>query len=135
VTKSDGEIGMLPVGLDAAEAFYRVIDAAYERRSVAVTSNLQSPRTCTLPASPPSCARPWPPPPSIGFSTTPTSSSPKVHPNGSPTPRRHGGHAPGLNPPGDQLSAHPEILMSVDSAVVRQAFVRPLWSCPDSVDT
>jgi DNA replication protein DnaC len=34
------DIGMLPVGLDAAEAFYRVIDAAYERRSVAVTSNL-----------------------------------------------------------------------------------------------
>jgi DNA replication protein DnaC len=34
------DIGMLPVGQDAAEAFYRVIDAAYERRSVAVTSNL-----------------------------------------------------------------------------------------------
>ena len=34
------DIGMLPAGADAAEAFYRVIDAAYERRSVAVTSNL-----------------------------------------------------------------------------------------------
>ncbi|MBA2338268.1 MAG: ATP-binding protein [Acidimicrobiia bacterium] len=34
------DIGMLPAGHDAAEAFYRVIDAAYERRSVAVTSNL-----------------------------------------------------------------------------------------------
>ena len=34
------DIGMLPVGQDAAEAFYRVVDAAYERRSVAVTSNL-----------------------------------------------------------------------------------------------
>ena len=33
-------IGMLPAGQDAAEAFYRVIDAAYERRSVAVTSNI-----------------------------------------------------------------------------------------------
>lgn len=31
---------MLPAGQEAAEAFYRVIDAAYERRSVAVTSNL-----------------------------------------------------------------------------------------------
>jgi protocatechuate 3,4-dioxygenase beta subunit len=30
---------MLPAGQDAAEAFYRVVDA-YERRSVAVTSNL-----------------------------------------------------------------------------------------------
>jgi DNA replication protein DnaC len=36
------DIGMLPAGQDAAEAFYRVVDAAYERRSVAVTSNLHS---------------------------------------------------------------------------------------------
>ncbi|WP_280116902.1 IS21-like element helper ATPase IstB [Micromonospora echinofusca] len=34
------DIGMLPAGQDAAEAFYRVIDAAYERRSIAVTSNI-----------------------------------------------------------------------------------------------
>jgi DNA replication protein DnaC len=34
------DIGMLPAGQDAAEAFYRIIDAAYERRSVAVTSNI-----------------------------------------------------------------------------------------------
>jgi len=34
------DIGMLPAGNEAAEAFYRVVDAAYERRSVAVTSNL-----------------------------------------------------------------------------------------------
>jgi DNA replication protein DnaC len=34
------DIWQLPAGQDAAEAFYRVIDAAYERRSVAVTSNL-----------------------------------------------------------------------------------------------
>lgn len=34
------DIGMLPAGGDAAEAFYRIVDAAYERRSVAVTSNL-----------------------------------------------------------------------------------------------
>lgn len=34
------DIGMLPAGQDAAEAFYRVVDAAYERRSIAVTSNL-----------------------------------------------------------------------------------------------
>ena len=31
---------MLPAGAEPAEAFYRVVDAAYERRSVAVTSNL-----------------------------------------------------------------------------------------------
>jgi DNA replication protein DnaC len=34
------DIGLLPVSHDTAEAFYRVIDAAYERRSVAVTSNI-----------------------------------------------------------------------------------------------
>lgn len=33
-------IGMPPIGHAAAEALYRVIDAAYERRSVIVTSNL-----------------------------------------------------------------------------------------------
>lgn len=34
------DIGMLPAGQDAAEASYRILDAAYERRSVAVTSNI-----------------------------------------------------------------------------------------------
>jgi DNA replication protein DnaC len=34
------DTGMLPAGQEAAEAFYRVVDAAYERRSVAVTSNI-----------------------------------------------------------------------------------------------
>ena len=34
------DIGMLPAGQAAGEAFYRVVDAAYERRSIVVTSNL-----------------------------------------------------------------------------------------------
>jgi DNA replication protein DnaC len=34
------DIGMLPAGQEAAKAFYRLVDAAYERRSIAVTSNL-----------------------------------------------------------------------------------------------
>lgn len=34
------DIGTLPAGQDAAEAFYRVVDAAYEKRSLAITSNL-----------------------------------------------------------------------------------------------
>jgi DNA replication protein DnaC len=34
------DLGMLPIGEDAAEGFYRLVDAAYERRSVLVTSNL-----------------------------------------------------------------------------------------------
>ena len=31
---------MLPVGEDAAEGFYRLVDACYETRSLAVSSNL-----------------------------------------------------------------------------------------------
>jgi DNA replication protein DnaC len=34
------DIGLLPVGPDAAEGLYRLVDAAYERTSVAVSSNL-----------------------------------------------------------------------------------------------
>lgn len=34
------DIGLLPIGPDAAEGLYRLIDAAYERRSVAISSNL-----------------------------------------------------------------------------------------------
>jgi len=34
------DIGMLPVGPDAAEALFRVVDAAYEKRSIALTSNI-----------------------------------------------------------------------------------------------
>lgn len=34
------DVGLLPVGADAAEGLYRVVEAAYERKSVAVSSNL-----------------------------------------------------------------------------------------------
>jgi DNA replication protein DnaC len=34
------DVGLLPVSTDAAEGLYRLVDAAYERRSVAVSSNL-----------------------------------------------------------------------------------------------
>ena len=34
------DIGLLPVGADAAEGFFRLVDAGYERRSIAVSSNL-----------------------------------------------------------------------------------------------
>ena len=44
ITRADlvvvDDIGMLPAGQAAAEAFYRVVEACYERRSVAVTSNI-----------------------------------------------------------------------------------------------
>jgi DNA replication protein DnaC len=34
------DIGMLPVAPDAAEVLFRVVDAAYEKRSIALTSNI-----------------------------------------------------------------------------------------------
>lgn len=34
------DIGLLPVTADAAEGFYRVVDAAYEKRSLAISSNI-----------------------------------------------------------------------------------------------
>jgi DNA replication protein DnaC len=34
------DIGLLPVAAETAEALYRVVDAAYERRSLAISSNL-----------------------------------------------------------------------------------------------
>jgi DNA replication protein DnaC len=34
------DIGLLPVGVDAAEGLYRLVDAAYEKRSIALSSNL-----------------------------------------------------------------------------------------------
>ena len=34
------DIGLLPVSSDAAEALYRLVDAAYEKRSIAISSNL-----------------------------------------------------------------------------------------------
>ena len=34
------DIGLLPVTTDAAEGLYRLVDAAYEKRALAVSSNL-----------------------------------------------------------------------------------------------
>ncbi len=34
------DVGLLPVVADAAEGLYRIVEAAYERRSVAISSNL-----------------------------------------------------------------------------------------------
>lgn len=36
------DVGLLPVAVDAAEALFRVVDAAYERRSIALTTNLHA---------------------------------------------------------------------------------------------
>jgi DNA replication protein DnaC len=47
------DIGLLPVSPDAAEGFFRLVDAAYEKRSV------RSVPTSIRPRSTSSCPRPW----------------------------------------------------------------------------
>jgi hypothetical protein len=74
------DIGLLPVTADTAEALYRVVDAAYEKRSIA------SHPTCTPPASTNSCPRPSPTRPSTGSCTTHTSCSPPATASASPKP-------------------------------------------------
>jgi hypothetical protein len=56
---------LLPVGTDAAEGLYRLVDAAYEKRSIAVSSNLHPsgfdelmPKTLAT-GNPSASARPW----------------------------------------------------------------------------
>jgi len=34
------DVGLLPVSADAADALFRVVDAAYEKRSIAISSNI-----------------------------------------------------------------------------------------------
>lgn len=34
------DVGLLPVSAEAAEALFRVVDAAYEKRSIAISSNI-----------------------------------------------------------------------------------------------
>ena len=42
------DIGLLPAGADEAEALYRLVDAAYEKRSLILTSNLHPARFDTI---------------------------------------------------------------------------------------
>ena len=74
------DIGLLPVATETAEALYRVVDAAYEKRSIALSSNLHPagfdelmPNTKLTP-------------PSTGYCTTPTSCSPPATASDSPKP-------------------------------------------------
>jgi hypothetical protein len=60
------DTGQLPAGQGAVEAFYRVVDAAYERRSVAVSSNLHPSGFDSI------CPQDSPPPPSTGSLFGPT---------------------------------------------------------------
>lgn len=70
------DIGLLPVSADAAEGFYRVVEASYEKRSLAISLNIHPPDSMS------SCPKPSPPRPWTGSSTTPTSAKPAASPSG-----------------------------------------------------
>ncbi len=74
------DIGLLPVAPDAAEGLYWLVDAAYERRSVAVSSNLHPSGFDEI------MPRPWPGRPSTASCTTPTCASLRVIASVSPKP-------------------------------------------------
>ena len=73
------DIGMLPAGQAAAEALYRLADAAYERRSLIVTSNLHPSGLDTIMPKTLATA-------TVDCCTTLTSSSPRAPASGSPKP-------------------------------------------------
>ncbi len=60
------DVGLLPVSAEAAEALFRVVDAAYEKRSIALSSNIHPSGFDEL------MPRRSPPRPSSGSCTTPT---------------------------------------------------------------
>jgi DNA replication protein DnaC len=74
------DIGLLPVGPDAAEGLYRLVDAAYEKRSVAISSNLHPAGLDEL------MPKRSPQQRSTGSCTTPTSAKPTVTASASPKP-------------------------------------------------
>jgi DNA replication protein DnaC len=74
------DIGLLPVTTETSEALYRVVDAAYEKRSIALSSNLHRAGSTS------SCPRPSPTPPSTASCTTPMSCSPPATASDSPKP-------------------------------------------------
>ncbi len=74
------DIGLLPVATDAAEGLYHLVDAAYEKRSVAISSNLHPAAFDEL------MPKHWPPRPSTGYCTTPTSAKPPVRACACPKP-------------------------------------------------
>ena len=75
------DIGLLPVGPDAAEG-----PLPPRRRRLRDGAASRSAPTCTRRASTSSCPRPWPPPPSTGSCTTPTSARPAATASASPKP-------------------------------------------------
>jgi DNA replication protein DnaC len=42
------DVGLLPVSSDEAEALFRVVDAAYEKRSIAISSNIHPSKAHTF---------------------------------------------------------------------------------------
>ncbi len=87
------DIGMLPAGQAEAEAHYRIADAAYETRSIAITSNIHPSGFDTI--MPKALASPT----VDRLLHHATSSSPKETPSDCRGHEREGGEASGLDSP------------------------------------
>ena len=74
------DIGLQPVSTETAEALYRVVDAVYEKRSIALSNNLHAARLDEL------IPKTIVTPPSTGWCITTTSCSPLVTASSSPKP-------------------------------------------------
>jgi DNA replication protein DnaC len=113
------DIGMLPAGQDAAEAFYRITDAAYERRSLAVTSNIHPSGFDTI------MPRPWPP-----HRRPAAASRPPRQTKEFPAPRRAlaegRGHHPSLREVSWPPAGYP---VTASRGAGRQKVSRPLARC------
>lgn len=74
------DMGLLPVGIDAAKGLYRLVDTGCEKRPVAISSNLHRQRSTS------SYRMPSPQRLSTGFRTMPTTARPEANPSASPRP-------------------------------------------------
>jgi DNA replication protein DnaC len=89
------DIGLLPVSTDAAEGLYRLTDAAYEKRSVAISSNLRPRWIRRAHAQDPGHRHPRPAPAPRPPLPDHRRQRPPV-----PGPCREGSQAPGVKNPG-----------------------------------
>jgi hypothetical protein len=103
------DIGLLPVGADAAEAFYRSSTPPTN------AARWRSRPTSTPPGSTSSCPRLSPPPAWTGCRTTPTSCSRRVTPTDSKRPPLARGWCADLTPVGNSDATNGEISVAIDS--------------------
>jgi DNA replication protein DnaC len=113
------DIGLLPVSHYAAEGLYRIVDAAYEKHSIALSSNSHPAGFDELMPKTLATA------PSTGSSTTPTSAKPAATRSASPKPSPGKESTPSPEPPdgqprqqvGRSVGHHRALLMATSGQV------------------